>query len=653
MIKLFDKNGCIDICCENSNKYVLRALEDLLCDFGRVNTEKAKPRLVEKAEDAAMVITENKSSDVLDEGFEITVKNGKIYINANSYIGTMWGIYTFSEKVLGVEPLYLFNDLETEKKDELYIDTVEIKEAPSGFNFRGVFINDEDLLSDWKEGGGKRLMDYQWYGTTVAPDVIKRVAETMVRLKINLVIPASFLDIDNPPEKALADVIASRGIFVSQHHLEPCGVSSFTFENYCKKHNVTGEFSYIKNPELMKQAWRDYVEKWAQYDNVVWQIGLRGKADRPIWGESIPTKEQLMDYGSVISKAYEEQKQIVLEATKGKAKYFTSTLWMEGAGLMKANALTIPDDTVIVFADNGVNQMYAPDFYEVERKENIKYGIYYHVQYFNYGPHLAPLTGIDKLYYNLKLAKDKNDTAYCILNSSNIREFTYELKAYSQMMWNFDGFDVSEYKTSYSLIFGDKAQQAEKLVEDYYDAIAVMDTNSLPKHHGKYFNYKLDDNPKGIKNFTAKDGMIVSMGENIVSSFLKEMDHDLHDEIYERVTGAVEKYAKTEKGFEELMDEVESHNIKRHIQSKWLLYSYCMHRFYSWYILIYLAKTAYDAKDTQKARRYVEEASQQLENVLEYRKKAEYGYFENWYRGDTKLDIPLRLNNTKMLLEKI
>ena len=54
---------------------------------------------------------------------------------------------------------------------------------------------------------------------------------------MNLVIPASFLDIDNPPEKMLADCVARRGIYLSQHHLEPLGVSHFTLENYCKKHN--------------------------------------------------------------------------------------------------------------------------------------------------------------------------------------------------------------------------------------------------------------------------------------------------------------------------------------------------------------------------------------------------------------------------------
>ena len=33
-------------------------------------------------------------------------------------------------------------------------------------------------------------------------------------------------------------------------------------------------------------------------------------------------------------------------------------------------------------------------------------------------------------------------------------------------------------------------------------------------------------------------------------------------------------------------------------------------------------------------------ASDYLKDLFEYRKVAEFGDFENWYRGDTKLDLP-------------
>lgn len=48
---------------------------------------------------------------VADESYSITTEDGKAIIRADGYLGTMWGIYTFSEKFLGVDPCYLFNDL--------------------------------------------------------------------------------------------------------------------------------------------------------------------------------------------------------------------------------------------------------------------------------------------------------------------------------------------------------------------------------------------------------------------------------------------------------------------------------------------------------------------------------------------------------------
>ena len=43
-------------------------------------------------------------------------------------------------------------------------------------------------------------------------------------------------------------------------------------------------------------------------------------------------------------------------------------------------------------------------------------------------------------------------------------------------------------------------------------------------------------------------------------------------------------------------------------------------------------------------------ACRNLEEYLNYRKCAEYGIFENWYRGDLKMNVKMHLYNTKRLL---
>ena len=294
---LFNEKKCADICLKNTNKYVFKAVNDLISDFERVSTFGVKPKIVKNVTQNCIIIEENtrtSAEPVADESYSITTENGNIVIRADGYLGTMWGIYTLSEKFLDVDPCYLFNDLAIVKKNAVELSEVDIADKPDGFGFRGVFINDEDFLQGWKDGGGARLVGGGYYYVTVAKTVIEKVVETVLRLKLNLVIPATFIDLDNPPEKDLADAVAERGIYLSQHHCEPLGVSSFTFENYCKKYGKTGRFSYSECPEIMENVWSFYVDKWAKYDNVVWQIGLRGLGDdRPIWQDDVPTEEVL------------------------------------------------------------------------------------------------------------------------------------------------------------------------------------------------------------------------------------------------------------------------------------------------------------------------------------------------------------------------
>ena len=162
--------------------------------------------------------------------------------------GTMFGIYDFMEQYLVVDPLYFWSGLEPLKKAELSWDQINIKVGEPTFKYRGWFINDEDLLTEWKESGGRRNIDYPFYQQVVAPEVMEKVVEAMVRSRFNLIIPASFLDIGNPAEEELVKIAARRGVFLSQHHIEPLGVNGFTYFNYWKtKNNTNPLFSYFSN----------------------------------------------------------------------------------------------------------------------------------------------------------------------------------------------------------------------------------------------------------------------------------------------------------------------------------------------------------------------------------------------------------------------
>lgn len=109
---------------------------------------------------------------------------------------------------------------------------------------------------------------------------------------------------------------------------------------------------------------------------------------------------------------------------------------MEGSALVEKGYLKFPEGVTMVFADTAPTQLYGDEYDRVPREKDGKYGIYYHLQYYGCGPHLVPQTGLKKLYYNMKLAYDKGDRDYFIMNVSNVREFVFELKAYAESAWS-------------------------------------------------------------------------------------------------------------------------------------------------------------------------------------------------------------------------
>lgn len=650
---LFDGKNCVDICLKNTNTYVAKAVADLIGDFERVSEECVRPKIVATETENCIVIEENtrfSAEPVEDESFSIVAKDGKVRISADGYLGSMWGIYTLSEKFLGIEPCYLFNDLAIVKKRAVRMQETRIDDAPDGFGFRGVFVNDEDLLGGWTDGGGARLVGGGFYYVTVEKSVIEKVVETVLRLKLNLVIPATFVDLDNPPEKDLADAVAERGIYLSQHHCEPLGVSSFTFENYCEKYGKTGKFSYSECPDAMEDAWTFYVDKWAKYDNVVWQIGLRGLGDdRPVWQDDVPTEQVLKSSGEFISRAYEREKNIVLAATGGKAKHFTSTLWMEGSALVEKGYLRFPDDVTMVFSDTAPTQLFGDEYDSVARENGKKYGIYYHLQYYGCGPHLAPQTGLKKLYYNMKLAYDKGDRDYFIMNVSNVREFTFELKAYAESAWSMDRYSPADYLDRYCEPFGDFAEDMKSAIADYFDSFPELDPKYLEKHLSTYFNYTKTPPPDGITDFVLKEGSIIDYGKRMTGNFDKDLSRWLCHEYYGAIKPVIGNSDLICERFARIAERL-SEPLKTHVEIKWLLSAKTLNYIYKWYVALHEAKTYRDERDGANMKKRLHEACGYLLEYLDYRKRAEYGDFEHWYRGDLKMDVKQRLYDTMRLL---
>lgn len=650
-----DKNSGLAIVCDGGIGAVTLAANDLARDFWRVLG--AKVPVLPCADGFAVRVGTADASlwDVTDtraESFTVEVSGKGVLITGGGPLGTIYGIYAFSERFLGVQPTYLFDDLEVARKERVDLAPCRTEETPEKGGFRGVFINDEDLLTGWRPTGARReIGDYKWYRTVVDPQIIDRVCETVLRLRLNLIIPGSFINILNASEKALVDTAARRGLYVSQHHAEPCGVSHFTFDAYCRKHGINAPMSFVSAKETLEAVWRTYIRAWAAYPRVVWQLGLRGRADRPVWWDDKHTPDGDAAHGALISEAYALQKRLIDEETHGSARFFTTTLWMEGAALYEKGVLTFPKGTTVILSDIGVNQMFANDFDTVRVESSYGYGIYYHVAYYGHGPHLAPMTGLDKLAYNLCRAHRKGFDDYTILNVSNVREFTYEIRAYADCLWSPDAFSPSACALAYArAVLPDDPETLAGLIDGYYHAFAVLDNRFLRVNYADLFHYNYEERVPGVDNLVLKDGLVLILGRYCLNNaFLGKADAAMAEELdaaYTAVTDAAARLRAVRDGFAAFA-ETAGERAGRHITVKWRLAADTVLALYGWYRGVYGAYRAFADGEKRIAADRLANAAAILRDYLQTRKIAEYGEFAHWYDGDEKFDVPGALTETE------
>lgn len=420
-------------------EYVFRAARDLVADVERITG--VRPALARGDEPAPGDVFVATSPRGAWEACDVAVDAGGVLrIAGSDPRGTMFGVYAFLDDVLGVDPLAFWNDAPYPHAESLVLDAPALHAGPPAFRFRGWFLNDEDLLTGWHDGGGRRDIDYPFYGTVVAEDVAERVAEALVRCRMNLAIPASFVNLLNPPEARLAEIFAERGVFLTQHHVEPLGTSAFTFQAYWKARGRDVPFSWTSHPREVEEVWRATAQAWARFPNVIWQLGLRGVADRPMWSADATAPVSDADRAAVISAAMERQMAILDEiGVPREGRVATVTLWGEGAVFYGRGLLRVPEGAIVVASDNGPG-------WKGPRATAKPRGIYYHHAIFDAGPHLAPLVPPARTAAVLCEALAAGASDYAILNVANVREFARGLDASSRVLREGAAFDSAAWE---------------------------------------------------------------------------------------------------------------------------------------------------------------------------------------------------------------
>ncbi|MEI7424034.1 MAG: glycosyl hydrolase 115 family protein [Prolixibacteraceae bacterium] len=650
-------------------KCVQLAVQDLISDVKKI-TGKTLIVNPKRNRQANVVYIETKPNPSKWESYSVISQNGNLYITGSDERGTMFGIFHFIEKYLDVDPLYFWSGREPQKRSTLSWDLVSITTDGPSVKFRGWFINDEDLLTFWKEGGGTRNLDYKFYFNIIHKDAISAAVEALVRSRYNLFIPASFIDILNPKEEELIKECARRGIFISQHHQEPMGVSPFAFFNYWKGKGKDAEYSYITNKEGIQEVWREATKKWSSYPNVIWQLGLRGIGDKAAWlsDKNFPVSNE--ERGALISSALADQKKILEEICPKNYRIYTSmTLWLEGSVLNQKGFLKIPAGTILVFSDNCPGWKWPADFYNTPRDPKNLYGVYYHHALIGSGPHLAQVVSPQQTFGLLKIADEFKSSDYAVFNVSNIREFVLGIAATEAMTWNIRSYNPDTWFDEWiAERFSNKKAEITNAYKIYFDAYQIHDKQHVPfLMDGQMFGLgkncltEMEQKLKEQKIGIGTDSELIYFKSSDRSSDIKSANKEedayklsLIDAIPEKIgrRETIKRISMQKAGFnlaslhlsgllKNLPKEQEQFLFDNLIYPNDLMLNTC-----SWLENLYLADEALDLGNIEECVKYLDMAEKAISKISKLSENYCYGKWTQWYRGERILNISISLAKT-------
>jgi hypothetical protein len=371
-----------------------------------------------------------------------------IVLTGSDTRGAIYAIYEFSQKFLGVDPLYWWTDHAPARRTSVEIPDDFVETQAPVFHYRGFFVNDEDLLTGWQPG----LSD----NTGISLALWDHVFEAILRLKGDMVIPGTWIF---PYEPQVAAAVA-RGLVVTQNHTNVLGLDTYRWPS-------DKSYSFSDDPVSTINAWKKSIQEYPKGAEVVWSVGYRGLNDYPFWqvDKNAPTSDA--GRAAVIRAAIDKEIETLHEFHPQAPVVMNA--WQESSGFIHDGFLKIPDGVSLVWPDNGHGLI--QDNGALAAGE----GVYYHTAMYDFrSNHFTEMIPLERIQRELGRAASAGATEYFLVNTSNFRPVVMTTRAVMELAWNPKPWidarsdESSAYLKKWSAEeFGAKAAPA---VEKYYDA---------------------------------------------------------------------------------------------------------------------------------------------------------------------------------------
>lgn len=378
--------------------------------------------------------------------------------------GAIYAVYTFSEKFLGIPPLWLWasHEVERRKHIDVPLSTDLLFDSPS-VRWRAFFPNDQDYQKTWD----------------VSPSKLDAVAETVLRLKLNAWDTDTIVDDSMKGISDAARVAQERGIVAMSTHTSPLGtgMQQERWNNYWQ--NIRG----VTPPEMrssdlanLSAFWKHCIELIVSKDiETIWTVTFRAPGDHAFWEayEDAPTTD--LERAALVQTILKRQVELV-NKFGGDRSTIRIPLYNELSDFFLAGLLELPARKNVIwnlvsarrdhFPPHGVREFRFPDDQPL--------GLYFNMNFVSTGSHVVAGEGPWKMEANFRTIESLNRAPleFSIVNTGNFREFVMELSANARMMWDFDGYDsdsfLQDFATQY---FGSEhAAPIAELYRKYYDS---------------------------------------------------------------------------------------------------------------------------------------------------------------------------------------
>lgn len=373
--------------------------------------------------------------------------------------GAAYGVFELSEAI-GVSPWYWWADVPPVRHANLYIAQTVRRAGPPSVQYRGIFLNDEDLgLQPW----AAKTFDPQL--GDIGPKTYARVFELLLRLKANTLWPAMHgctkafnLYADN---KRVADDYA---IVMGSSHAEPMLRNNVT--EWTDNHD---NYDYTKNRDGVLKYWEDRAAENGRYENI-YTIGMRGIHDSPIVGPK--TQPERIE---VLQNIFNDQRSLLARHVNSDVTKVPQIFCPYKEVLADyRSGLKVPDDITIVFPDDNFGYIrYFPS--AEERKRAGGFGVYYHVSYLG-GP-LSYLwldtTPPALIWEEMSKASDHGVRKFWMLNVGDLKPAEISIELFLQMGWDISRWrreNLNEFLSAWAASkFGDThAREIAALMDKYY-----------------------------------------------------------------------------------------------------------------------------------------------------------------------------------------